>query len=110
IRTAERFLLGPPLAATYGGAQVAVCDISAKGARIRHDGELPAKSLLKIAVEGRGAPVTLEAMVVWTQADPMFVGKSLSGVRMYGAAELIQALLAHLQTDRKSTRLNSSHA
>lgn len=105
LRTAERFLLAPPLAAQYGGAKVAVCDISAKGARIRHDGELASKSLLQIAVEGREKPVTLEAMVVWTQADPMFVGKSQSGVRLYGATELIQALLAHLQTSNRVNRI-----
>ena len=49
LRTAERFLLAPPLAATFGAAPVAVCDISAKGARFRHDAPLETgtKSLLQ---------------------------------------------------------------
>lgn len=105
LRTTERFLLAPPLAATYGGAKVAVCDISAKGARFRHDGPLEPKSLLKIAVEGREKPVTLEAMIVWTQPDSMFVGKFQSGVRTYGQPELIQSLLAHLHVSGRSSRI-----
>src|SRR5689334_18196099 len=74
LRTAERFLLAPPLAATFGAAPVAVCDISEKGARFRHERALEAgaKSVLQIAAAG--APVSLEAIVVWTQPDAQFVG------------------------------------
>src|SRR5215212_9984130 len=91
LRTAERFLLAPPLAATFGNAPVAVCDISARGARFRHDGPLEnggGKSLLKVAVEGRSAPVTLEATIVWTQPDPTLAGKYMSGCRTYGPPEV----------------------
>src|SRR5215210_856270 len=105
LRTAERFLLAPPLAATFGTAPVAVCDISAKGARFRHDRALEAgaKSVLQIA--SAGVPVTLEATVVWTQPDPQFVGKFLSGVRTYGPAEVMQSLLAHLRTSHRTSRI-----
>lgn len=105
LRTAERFLLAPPLAATFGAATVAVCDISAKGARFRHDAPLEggAKAVLQIA--SPGAPVNLEATVVWSEPDPMFGGKFLSGVRTYGPPEAIQALLAHLQTSHRSNRI-----
>jgi hypothetical protein len=105
LRTAERFLLVPPLAATFGATPVAVCDISEKGARFRHDRALEAgaKSVLQIA--GAGAPVNLEAMVVWTQPDAQFVGKFLSGVRTYAPAEVVQSLLAHLQTSHRSHRI-----
>ena len=107
LRTAERFLLAPPLSATFGGAPVAVCDISASGARFRHEGSLDAgaKSLLKIAVEGRPSPVTLEAVVVWTQPDPMFAGKYLAGVRTFGPAEVLQSLLVQLQTSNRTNRI-----
>jgi PilZ domain len=107
LRTAERFLLAPPLAATFGGAAVAVCDISASGARFRHDRQLEngAKSLLKIAVEGRPSPVTLEAVVVWSQPDPMFAGKYLSGARTYGPPEVLQSLLVQLQTSNRTNRI-----
>ena len=108
LRTAERFLLAPPLAATFGSAAVAVCDISATGARFRHDGgllETGAKSLLKIAVEGRTTPVTLEAVVVWSQPDPFFAGKFLSGARTYGPAEVLQSLLVQLQTSNRTNRI-----
>ena len=105
LRTAERFLLAPPLAATFGAAQVAVCDISERGARFRHDGALEtgAKSALRIA--STGTPVSLEATVVWTQPDPAFAGKFLSGVRTYGPAEMVKALLAHLRTSNRTHRI-----
>jgi len=105
LRTAERFLLAPPLAATFGAAPVAVCDISAKGARFRHDRTLEAgtKSVLQIA--SAGLPVSLEAVVVWTQPDSQFAGKFLSGVRTYGPADVLQSLLAHLQTTKRTHRI-----
>jgi hypothetical protein len=107
LRTAERFLLAPPLAATYGDAPVAVCDISAKGARFRHDAPLDggAKALLRISVEGRSAPVLLEAAVVWTQPDPTIAGKFLSGVRTYGSPELIQGIVTQLQLSNRTSRI-----
>ena len=107
LRVAERFLLAPPLPATFGGAAVSVCDISATGARFRHDRPLEgaAKSLLKITMEGRPSPVTLEAAVIWTQPDPMFEGKFLAGVRTYGPAEVLQGLLVQLQTSHRGSRI-----
>lgn len=107
LRTAERFLLAPPLAATFGNARVAVCDISAKGARFRHDAPLDggAKALLQLAVEGRAAPVAIEAAVVWTQPDPMVIGKFQSGVRTYGPPELIQGIVTQLQLSNRTNRI-----
>lgn len=107
LRTAERFLLAPPLAATFGDARVGVCDISAKGARFRHDHPLEAgaKALLQIGVEGQTAPVVLEAAVVWTRPDPMVVGKFLSGIRMYGSPELIQGIVTQLQLSNRTSRV-----
>jgi PilZ domain len=107
LRTAERFLLAPPLAARFGDAAIAVCDISAKGARFRHDTALEhgAKSILKIAADGRPSPVTLEAVVVWSQPDASMPGKYLSGCRTYGPAEVIQSLLTQLQTSQRTSRI-----
>lgn len=105
LRTAERFLLAPPLAARFGTAQVAVCDISANGARFRHDADVEAgaKSILQILSDGR--TINLEAVVVWTQPDPQFAGKFLSGARTYGPPEVLQGILAQLQTSRRTTRI-----
>ena len=107
LRTAERFLLAPPLAAKFGDATVAVCDISAKGARFRHDTALEhgAKSILKIAAEGKPSPVTLEAVIVWSQPDASMPGKYVSGCRTYGPAEVIQSLLTQLQTSQRTSRI-----
>jgi len=107
LRTAERYLLAPPLAAKFGGAAVAVCDISSKGARFRHDRpvEHGTKEMLQIAANGRPGPVTLEAVVVWTQPDPAWPGKFMSGVRTYGPAEVIQSLIAQLQTSHRTNRI-----
>jgi hypothetical protein len=107
LRTAERFLLAPPLTAEFGKTPVAVCDISSKGARFRHDTPLDngAKSLLKVAVEGRTSPVTLEATIVWSQADASMPGKYMSGCRTYAPAEVMASLLAELQTSRRTNRI-----
>jgi PilZ domain-containing protein len=102
LRSAERFLLAPPLAARFGAAAVSVCDISERGARFRHAQplEMGMKSLLRLPVDGR--PVSLEAVVVWTQAD---AAGFTSGVRTYGAAEVIEPLLAELHASNRSTRI-----
>lgn len=107
LRTAERFLLAPPLAARFGPATVAICDISEKGARFRHEQPVDTgtKSMLQIAMEGRSAPVSVEATIVWSHADPSWPGKFMSGVRTYGPPELIRALIAHLQTSNRTSRI-----
>lgn len=107
LRTAERFLLAPPLAARFGPATVAICDISEKGARFRHEQPVDTgmKSMLQIAMEGREKPVSLEATIVWSHADPSWPGKFMSGVRTYGSPELIRALIAHLQTSNRTSRI-----
>jgi hypothetical protein len=107
LRTAERFLLAPPLSATFGASPVAVCDISAKGARFRHERPLEtgAKAVLKLAVDARPSPVTLEAVIVWTQLDGSAPGRYVSGARTYGSVEAVQALIAQLQTSHRSNRI-----
>jgi PilZ domain len=107
LRTAERFLLAPPLAAKFGSATVAVCDISAKGARFRHDKPLETgmKSLLQLAVDGHPAPLTLEAVVVWSQPDTAAAGRFVSGARTYGPPEVVSSLIAQLQTSNRSNRI-----
>jgi len=107
LRTAERFLLQPPLSGHFGDAVVAVCDISAKGARFRHGHplEMGQKSLLKLAIEGRPTAASLEAVVVWTQPDGAQPGRFVSGVRTYAPADLIDSILLHLQTTHRTTRI-----
>jgi hypothetical protein len=107
LRTAERYLLQPPLAGHYDGRAVSLCDISAKGARFTHGHslEMGQKALLRLAVDGRPAPVQLKAVVVWTQIDAVAPSRFVSGVRTYGAPELIDGLLAHLQNARRTTRI-----
>jgi hypothetical protein len=107
LRTAERFLLQPPLSGHFGAEVVSVCDISAKGARFRHGHslEMGQKSVLKLAVEGRPTTAALEAVVVWTQLDSTIPGRFLSGVRTYGSADVVESLLMHLQTTHRTTRI-----
>ena len=97
LRTAERFLLAPPLAATFGSSTVSVCDISAKGARFRHAVplEMGKKSVLKVPLEGKAGPVSLEAVVIWTQPDAA-PGQFVTGVRTYSTPDLIDSLLEQL--------------
>ena len=107
LRTAERFLLAPPLAAQFGASSVSVCDISAKGARFRHDVPLEAgkKSVLRVPVDGRPSPFSLEAVVVWTQVDSALPGRFVTGVRTYAAAELVNSLLSQLHASNRSNRI-----
>ena len=107
LRTAERFLIAPPLAATFGSSTVSVCDISAKGARFRHDAplEMGNKSVLKVPLEGRQSPFSLEAVVVWTQTDSSVSGRFVTGVRTYASADLVNSLLAQLHASNRSERM-----
>ncbi len=107
LRTVERFLLAPPLTASFSSSQVAICDISARGARFKHDTQLETgkKGVLKLPMEGRPAPLALEAVVVWSQADSTVPGKFVSGVRTYGSPEVVNSLIAQLQTSRRSNRI-----
>lgn len=107
LRTAERFLIEPPLTGRFGGAAALVCDISVKGARFRHAHplEMGQKSVLQMAIDGRTSPVHLEAVVVWTKTDPSAPGRFVSGVRTYADAALIDELLAHLQALKRTTRI-----
>ncbi|MDQ3282177.1 MAG: PilZ domain-containing protein [Acidobacteriota bacterium] len=100
-------MLAPPLAATFGGAPVAICDISSKGVRFRHDKPLEqgGKGVLQLAVETRPSQITLETVIVWSQPDPSQAGKFMSGGRTYGPADVMQSLLAHLQTSKRTSRI-----
>jgi len=111
LRTAERFLLAPPMTAHFGAAAVSICDISAKGARFLHEKplEMGTKSILKVPLDGRPSPVTLEAVVVWTQGDGKH-GRYVSGVRTYGSPETVDGLLQQLETSRRSNRIEELRA
>jgi PilZ domain-containing protein len=105
LRTVERFLLAPPLAANFLSSPVSVCDISARGARFTHEKPLEAgkKGVLKLPIEGRPSPLALEAVVVWSQAGA--TGQYVSGVRTYGSPEVISSLIDQLQISKRSNRI-----
>jgi hypothetical protein len=107
LRTSERFLIDPPLPAQFGSAVVSVCDISSKGARFRHGHplEMGNKSVLRLVIDGRPSPVTLEAVVVWTQSDSVNRGKFVSGVRTYAVPEMINTMLRALLAAGRITRI-----
>ena len=107
LRTVERFLLAPPLSGKFGTLSVAVCDISARGARFLHDQpvEMGKKGLLRIAMDGQPATVSLEGAVVWTEPDPAKPGRYVSGVRTYGSPGIVAGLMAQLQTSNRSNRI-----
>lgn len=108
LRTAERFLLEPPLSGHFGAGVASVCDISAKGARIRHGHQLEMgeKSLLRLAVDGRTTPVSVEAIVVWTtQSEGAGKNRYLSGLRTYGSPEIFNNILTNLLKTKRATRI-----
>ena len=107
LRTAERFLLAPPLTAMFGTSSVHVCDISAKGARFRHAIPLETgkKSVLKVPIDGNPASVSLEAVVIWTQPESGLPGQFVTGVRTYATPDLIDSLLGQLHASKRSNRI-----
>jgi hypothetical protein len=107
LRTAERFLVKPALAGQFAGGAAMICDISAKGARFRHAHrlEMGQKSVLQFRIESRPVPVHIEAVVVWTKADPSSPGRFVTGVRTYADASLIDEILAQLQAEKRTTRI-----
>jgi hypothetical protein len=107
LRTTERFLIAPPLSAQFGSAVVFLCDISLKGARIAqaHPLEMGSKAILRIVLDGRPAPIQLEAVIVWTQPDPASKGRFVSGLRTYASVEIITALLRALAAAGRTTRI-----
>jgi hypothetical protein len=107
LRTTERFLLERPLSAQFGSYAVAVCDISVKGARFRHAQplEMGQKSVLQLVIDGQASTTNLEAVVVWTKTDSAAAGRFVSGVRTYADASLIDGVLSHLQTTKRTTRI-----
>src|SRR5581483_9532511 len=112
LRTTERFLIAPPLSAQFGSAVVFLSDISVKGARFTHAHplEMGSKAMLRIVIDGRPAPVQLEAVIVWTLSDPALSGRFMSGVRTYAAAEMITALLRTLAAAGRTTRIEELRA
>jgi Tfp pilus assembly protein PilZ len=107
LRTTERFLINPPLTAEFGAAPVSLCDISMKGARIRHRQtlEMGNKAVLRLSVANRPNPVTIEAVVMWTQRESVDPPLFVSGVRTYASIDLISGVLRALQNARRTTRI-----
>jgi hypothetical protein len=97
---AERFLLLPPVEATYGSTTVTIGDISASGVRIRHGNEIApgAKSMLRFKLPGAVTPVALEGEVVWTQpslsAD--LRERYVSGVRLHANSDTVERVIRRL--------------
>lgn len=107
LRTAERYLVAPPLGAAFGALPISICDISVQGARFRHEKHLETgtKAVLKIALNALPAPVTLEAMIIWCQPDASADGAFLSGARTYGPTDVIRSLVFTLQSSRRAARI-----
>src|SRR5438067_11863262 len=107
LRAAERYLLQPPLSAHFGNAAVSICDISAKGARFTHSHslEMGHKSVLRLTLDGRTAPLQIEAVVVWTQVDPIAPSRLVCGVRMYCALDVVHGLLEYLRMGNRTTSI-----
>ncbi len=107
LRTAERYLIAPPLGAVFGSSAVSICDISLQGARFRHETRLETgtKAVLRVTVPGTPRPIALEAMVIWSQPDGSADGAYLSGTRIYGPTDVINSLLAQLDSSKRSHRI-----
>jgi hypothetical protein len=112
LRTAERYLIAPPLGATFGVSPVSICDISIQGARFRHETKLEtgAKAVLKVIMHGVPQPIALEALIIWSQPDASGHGVYISGARMYGTTDVISSLLTSLLVSKRSQRIEELRA
>lgn len=112
LRTAERYLIAPPLTATFGAAPVSVCDISEKGARFRHTRKLEtgSKSVLNLIMDDRPVPVALEAIIIWSQPDTSDSKLFLSGARTYAPSEVVKSVIRQLSDSRRSNRIEELRA
>jgi hypothetical protein len=112
LRTAERFLLAPPLSAVFGSDPVQICDVSLRGARFRHERAVSTgtKSLLRVAMTDRARPTNVEAVVVWSQPDASQPGKYVSGVRTLAETELMAGLLDTLHEMKRTSRIEELRA
>ncbi len=106
LRTSERYLIAPPLGASFGASPVSICDISAQGARFLHEKKLETgvKAVLKVMMQGL-PPIALEAMIIWSQPDASAPGAYLSGARVYGPTDVISSLLSYLHASKRSHRI-----
>lgn len=106
---AERFLLVPPVDATYGPTAVTIGDISSSGVRLRHGAEIVAgaKAMLRFKLPGAVTPVALEGEVVWTQASLSadLRESHVSGVRLHANAETIERVVRRLHELGRSHRV-----
>lgn len=107
LRAAERFLLVPPLGASFGSVAVAICDISGTGARFRHRSSFDtgSKSALKISLDGGSSPVMLESVVIWSHEESSTPGSFLTGVRTYAQQDICSGLIEQLQLSNRSKRI-----
>ena len=112
LRTAERFLLAPPLPALFGSEPVQICDLSARGARFRHGTAVGTgtKGVLRVATSERAKPTAVEAVVVWSQPDASQSGRFVSGIRTLTESEVMLGLLAQLHELKRTSRIEELRA
>ncbi|HUO84248.1 MAG TPA: PilZ domain-containing protein [Thermoanaerobaculia bacterium] len=92
-RGSERHLLVPAVDGSFGEVGVALKDLSTSGARLRsnHPLEAGSKSVLQFDATQSIGPVSLEALVVWSQpvTGPEESGRYVSGVKLFGEPGLV---------------------
>jgi len=112
LRSADRFVLTPPLEAIHGTTRVVLADLSLKGARFNHDDVLPGsrKATLQFQIPSRPLPVMAESEILWTQPSSQGPGRYFSGARILGAPELIETVLHELTDNGRCCRIEELRA
>ncbi|HVT02569.1 MAG TPA: PilZ domain-containing protein [Thermoanaerobaculia bacterium] len=111
LRSADRFVMTPPLEAEHGGTPVLLSDLSLKGARFKHDEVMPGsrKAILQFRVPHRDLPIRVESEILWTQ--PTGEGRRFfSGARILGASEFIESVLRDLMDRGHCCRIEELRA
>lgn len=69
-RHGERVVLSPPLSGRIEGAEVTMVDLGIHGARVRHEGAIPASGPSKLSFEWDGDEITLDCHIVRSDVHP----------------------------------------
>ncbi|HVT03995.1 MAG TPA: hypothetical protein VHL58_11560 [Thermoanaerobaculia bacterium] len=113
-RRARRFIIDPPLHATYGQAELLILDAGETGVQAEHAIALKLGTLarLQIQVPGTPEPLRLDGLVTWSRLSkkPNAQGKYLyrSGIRIEGGSEGIRAAVEKLRDIRRAQPDNFS--
>jgi len=113
-RRARRFIIDPPLRATFGQAELLIIDAGETGIQVEHAApmKLATTTRLQVFLPGTLEPLKVDGRVAWSRLSkkPNAQGKYLyrSGIRIEGGSEEIRDAVNKLRDSRRAQPDNFS--